>query len=163
MPIMIDGHNLIPKISGIDLSDLDDEMRLLDLLQEYSRLRRRGHVECYFDRAPAGHPRRRKFGSVQVQFARQGQTADFEIEARLKQLGRQARNWTVVSSDQRVRQAARAVGARDIRSEDFALELRQTLSQKDNFYKTSEEPPMDQDDIEHWLKIFRTPRSNDTQ
>ena len=30
MPYIIDGHNLIPKIPGIDLQDLDDEQKLID-------------------------------------------------------------------------------------------------------------------------------------
>ncbi len=53
MLILIDGHNLIPKIPGMSLADLDDENQLIPLLQTYCR-KRRNTVEVYFDRAPVG-------------------------------------------------------------------------------------------------------------
>lgn len=39
MPYLIDGHNLIPKI-GLRLSEPDDELELIRLLQDFARLRR---------------------------------------------------------------------------------------------------------------------------
>jgi len=39
--LIIDGHNLVPKIPGLHLKDEDDEVRLIELLQEYCRLARR--------------------------------------------------------------------------------------------------------------------------
>jgi uncharacterized protein len=106
MPYIIDGHNLIPKLPGLELSDIDDESRLIELLQEFCR-RQRKRVEVYFDNAPPVERRAQSFGAVTARFVRQGTTADAAIRARLARLGRSARNWTVVSSDQEVQAAAR--------------------------------------------------------
>ena len=155
MPLIIDGHNLIPKVPGINLSDLDDEMRLVEILQDYARLKRRGRIDVFFDRAPSGHPRSRKFGSVSVVFAKPGKTADYEIEVRLAQLGKSARNWIVISSDQRVRRAARAVGAEDMSSEVFANEIQQVLSQRNAANEMAEDKILNPDEIEMWMEMFK--------
>ena len=95
MPYLIDGHNLIPKL-GLHLDSPDDEMELVGILQEFSRLSRR-EAQVYFDAAPAGQARSRKFGMVTAHFIRIGSSADEAIKAQLKRLGREARNWTVVT------------------------------------------------------------------
>src|SRR4030095_6718911 len=82
MPYLIDGHNLIPKL-GLRLDSPDDEMELIAILQEFSRLERR-QVEVFFDGAPAGQARTRKLGSVTAHFVRLGTTADDAIRNRLK-------------------------------------------------------------------------------
>ena len=155
MPMLIDGHNLIPKIPGMHLSDLDDEIRLVEMLQVYARLRRKGVVECYFDKALAGRPRTQMAGTVKVQFARPGKTADAEIEIRLAQLGRQARNWVVVSADQRVRQSARAAGAQDVSSDIFAKELLSVLATRSKRAPHTSQEELTQEEVEMWLEAFR--------
>jgi predicted RNA-binding protein with PIN domain len=152
MPYLIDGHNLIPKIHGLSLSEIDDEERLIKLLQEFG-YRRRKQIEVFFDNSPSSQPRLGRFGFVTARFVRQGTTADQAIEQRLKRLGREAHNWTVVSSDQAVQASARFSHAHFIASETFAQELEQTLQE-------SNEPPIDQDihldegEIDDWLELF---------
>jgi uncharacterized protein len=123
MPYLIDGHNLIPNVAGIQLTDPDDETRLVSLLQDFCRERRKT-VEVFFDRAPAGQAGTRRFGRVRAQYVREGMTADDAIMGRLAQLGKKARNYTVVSSDRQVQQAARAVHAQVLSSQAFAKGLR---------------------------------------
>ncbi|MBP1702274.1 MAG: hypothetical protein H6Q38_1381, partial [Chloroflexi bacterium] len=41
MPYIVDGHNLIPKIPGLSLRAIDDEMQLIELLQEFCRVQRK--------------------------------------------------------------------------------------------------------------------------
>jgi len=163
MPILIDGHNLIPKIPGLRLSDFDDEMRLVEMLQDYSRLRRRNLIECYFDKASMGDwPHKRRFGQVRVQFARHGSSADAGIENRLARLGRGARNWLVVSSDQRVRQAARSVGARSQTSDEFAGELLAVLETGEGPSGISEDaPPVSAQEVDYWLSKFNQGNTKD--
>jgi hypothetical protein len=36
MPYIVDGHNLIPKVPGLNLQDMEDELQLVELLQEDS-------------------------------------------------------------------------------------------------------------------------------
>jgi len=126
MPYLIDGHNLIPKL-GLRLDFLDDEMELMTLLQEYCR-RRRVQVEVYFDGAPAGQAALHKSGRVTAHFIHKASSADAAIENRLTQFGKAAKNWTVVSSDNRIQRAARAVHARVLSSEDFSRQMRKTGS-----------------------------------
>jgi len=152
MAIIIDGHNLIPRIPGINLADPDDEEQLVRLLQDYCRLRRK-QVEVYFDRAPAGQAGERKLGQVRAIFVREGMTADDAIMIRLRQLGKRARNFTVVSSDRQVQNAARAVHAAVIDSGTFASEWQSLIEQ---------EPELDPrnrllstEELDAWETIFR--------
>jgi predicted RNA-binding protein with PIN domain len=115
----VDGHNLIPKV-GLRLDSFDDEMELLAVLQEFARLHRR-QVEVYFDGAPAAASR--SFGLVTAHFVRIGRTADDAIEQELARLARAARNWTVVSSDHAVQNAASGAHAVVLSSEAFARQL----------------------------------------
>ncbi len=120
--LLIDGHNLIGKLAGFSLSDIDDENRLLGLLQVYTRTRRK-RIEVYFDGAPPGQAGTRAVGTVQAVFVPLGNTADSAIRARLAALGKAARNLSVVTSDRMVQSEARSRGAGVISSEDFARDL----------------------------------------
>jgi len=154
MPLIIDGHNLIPKIPGLSLDQVDDEVQLIQLLQEFSRLSRVG-VECYFDKAPQGYDRPRRYGMVAVKFSRLGRSADDEIRSRLMRLGGDARNYTVVSSDFQLQAAARAAKARVMTADSFAQKLQQTLRKKPET-KGTPEKELSPEEIEEWLKIFRS-------
>lgn len=127
MPYLVDGHNLIPKIPGISLGDIDDEMQLVELLQEFCRVKGK-QVEVFFDNAPPGGQSKRRFGCVTVRFVRQGLTADRAIQARLTRLGREAWNWTVVSSDGEVQASARAARAKILPAAVFAEQLLAEIS-----------------------------------
>jgi len=153
MSIIIDGHNLIPKIKGLTLRDLDDEQKLIELLQEYCRLQRKS-VEVYFDNAPPGQARSQKFGLVTAHFVRSNKTADDAIRERLQQLKRAAKNWTVVSSDLQVQAAARWAKAQTISSEQFARQLIQILAAREETTGEPCEPDLDDEEIEKWLKLF---------
>jgi len=153
MPYMIDGHNLIPKIPGLSLETMDDEMQLVELLQEFCR-RQRKEAEVYFDNAPPGQKKARVFGSVTAHFVRQGMTADDAIRARLGRLGRVARNWTVVSSDHAVQASARAARAHYIPSEVFASTLAQTIDKPPQDQGERTETSLDDEELDDWLKLF---------
>jgi predicted RNA-binding protein with PIN domain len=158
MPYLIDGHNLIPKIPGLSLAALDDEMQLVELLQEFCR-RIRKQAEIYFDNAPPGQPRMRSFGSVKARFVRTGQTADAAIRARLVRLGGAARNWTVVSSDQQVLAAAHAARAQAVTSEMFARQILQALRQADDTHAHQKDSTPSPEEVDEWLELF----GDDTQ
>lgn len=153
MPYLIDGHNLIPHIPGLSLTDVDDELQLIELLQEFCR-RARKNVEVFFDNSPPGGLRVRTFGPVTARFIRQGATADQAIQARLRKLARAARNWTVVSSDLAVQAAARAAQARPLSSEDFARLLRQPSGKAQADAVENRQIDLSPDDVEEWLRLF---------
>jgi len=153
MPYLIDGHNLIPKIAGLNLGMLDDEMQLIQLLQEFCRLEGK-QVEVYFDNAPPGGSRVRVFGPVKAFFVRAGRTADQEIQRRLKRLGRAARNWSVVSSDRQVRASARASGAKMLTSDEFAHALQLILNDAQAESGPDSEVSLSPDELADWLALF---------
>ena len=150
MPYLIDGHNLIPKL-GLRLDSMDDEMELVTILQEYSRLERKKQVEVYFDGAPASHAGTRKLGTVTAHFVLLGVTADDAIRKRLKKMGKSAKNWTVVSSDRQVQNESRAAQAEVISSDTFAMLLRQA---RNSAPKPTDDRKLSKQEVDDWLKLF---------
>ncbi len=153
MPYIIDGHNLIPKLPGLSLKALDDEMQLVEVLQEFCRLQRK-QAEVFFDNAPPGGTPIRSYGSVTAHFVRQGKTADDAIQEFLKRRGNAARNWTVVSSDLAVQAAARAARAQVVSSEAFARLVQQTLQSTEQEAGKDSSTELDPDELDNWLKLF---------
>lgn len=153
MPYIVDGHNLIPKIPSLSLQDIDDENRLLEMLQEFCRVSRK-RVEVYFDNAPPGQLKVQKFGLVTAFFVRAGRSADQAIRQKLNRLENEARNWSVVSSDREVQAATRAARATVIPASTFAQQLLNTIQEPNSSTDTLEEPAMSQEELEHWMKEF---------
>lgn len=151
MPYLIDGHNLIPKIQGFSLRELDDETRLIGLLQVFCRMERQ-KVEVFFDGAPAGHTGQRKAGTVVVHAVPAGLKADDAIADRLRKLGTAAQNWRVVTSDRQVQAEARSHRATVVPSETFAGQLLAAQQKASQAARESGETPPD--DMEEWLRIF---------
>ena len=152
MTLLIDGHNLIPHLPGMNLADPDDEEKLIALLGEYCRLRRKT-AEVYFDRAPHGQAGERRHGKVKAIFVQAGSSADAAIMARLRKLGKRAKNVRVVSSDRQVVQAARAAHAEVQSSQDFAAEWRKLISEEPTLDPHS--PTLSEKEIEAWEALFR--------
>jgi predicted RNA-binding protein with PIN domain len=150
MQYLVDGHNLIPKL-GLRLDSFDDEEDLVARLQEFCRLRR-ARAEVYFDGAPPGQPSMRKMGLVTAHFVRAASSADAAIEVRLAQLGRAARNWTVVSSDERLRRAAGAVHAAVLSAEEFAGEMSKAGTPTTPASKAK--ATLSPEEVEEWLDFF---------
>ncbi|MCI0521587.1 MAG: NYN domain-containing protein [Chloroflexi bacterium] len=150
MPYLIDGHNLIPKIPGLSLQEADDEMRLVELLQDFCR-RERKQVEVYFDNAPPGQMRARSYGQVIAYFVRAGGSADAAIRARLQRLGNEARNWTVVTSDRQVQAAARGARAQYVSAEGFAASLLRAAPAEQS---RPDDAALSAGEVEEWLDLF---------
>jgi predicted RNA-binding protein with PIN domain len=149
MPYLIDGHNLIGRLPGIQLSDIDDEEQLVARLLEFCRAGGK-KVEVIFDRAAPGQAGVRTRGAVSVRFTPAGRTADDAILKRLRQLKRAARNWTVVSSDRQVQANAREAGAAVLSSDDFAARMAAQRS------AAAEDPDVQvsADEVNEWLDLF---------
>ena len=152
MPYLIDGHNLIPKVPGMSLQEIDDENRLIAVLQVFRRVRRQV-VEVFFDQAGPTRAGRRTAGSVVVHSVRQGKTADQAILDRLGQLGKAARNWTVVTSDRQVRAGAHDLGASLLSSEEFSALLLDAQRAAQTAQKENPTPP-DPGELDEWLRLF---------
>lgn len=153
---LVDGHNLVPHIPGLSLDMLDDEEQLIKKLQDFCR-QGRHQVEVYFDGTPPDHAGRRRYGAVTGVFVRKGRIADDAIRKRIKHLGVQARQWTLVSSDQAVQAAGREVHMEVISSAEFAK--RMYVKVLDG--QTDEKPDGDSlnpDQVDEWMNIFKLKR-----
>jgi predicted RNA-binding protein with PIN domain len=152
---IIDGHNLIPKVPGLSLGDIDDEQALIELLQTYSRVRRRQLV-VYFDDAPPGQAGERVVGTVRAHFVPSRMEADQAIRRRLAAAGRGAKNLTVVSSDRGVQAEARAAGAKVVPSEVFAGELlaAEEAARKAPGLAALAGDRVSPEEVKRWLKLF---------
>ena len=151
MPFIIDGHNLIPNIHGLSLESIEDENELIQLLQEYCRLSEK-KVEVFFDNAPSGNSGRSSHGRVTAYFVREGSSADNAIHRRLQQLEKDARNWTVVSSDHEVQLVAKSLGAHTLTSEEFARIILQPAQGADG--EDFADVELSQEEIDRWIEEF---------
>ncbi len=151
MNYLIDGHNLIPK-TGAQLSELDDESGLLAQLQVFARLGRH-RVEVFFDGAPPGKSGKRQVGVIVAHYVRQGRTADESIVARLNQLGKDARNWILVTSDRQVISEGRVRQAQLLSSEAFAAELLAAQHAAQSQQRKQPEE-MSAEELDSWLRLF---------
>jgi len=147
MPYLIDGHNLIPKIPGLQLNQLDDEQSLFNLLDKYfKRIRKKAVV--YFDQASLCSRSSFHTAYLRAHFVRSPSSADDAILLQLKELGGDARNYTIVTSDHWIADNARAVGAAVISNDDFARILLKDHSKPQNETKNPD------NDVDFWLDIF---------
>jgi predicted RNA-binding protein with PIN domain len=128
-------------------------MQLVEMLQDFCRISHK-KIEVYFDNAPPGQLKVQKFGHVTVFFVRAGTTADQAIKQKLRRLGNESRNWSVVSSDREVQSAARAARATVIATQTFAGQLLRTGDQTHTNTDNSETPMMSSEEVEDWLNLF---------
>jgi uncharacterized protein len=152
MPYLIDGHNLIAKLPDFDLSDPNDEAKLVLRLRGFAAARRRKCI-VIFDKGLPGGQSSLSNSVVHVVFATAFQTtADRIIMERIRDTP-DAGNWTVVSSDNEVLAAARQHGMRAMLSSDFAPELTARSAAPNDIGERIHVtvPPQE---VDEWLDIF---------
>lgn len=151
MPFLIDGHNVIAALPDIALTDPHDEAKLVLKLRAWAGRGRRKATVVFDGGVPGGYSRRLSGGGLEVVFASRRHTdADSIIRARLRHL-RDGPNWTVVSSDHEVLNAARRAGARTLTAQAFTQQL--APAPRLNLGKPED---VSADDVEQWLEVFGT-------
>ena len=127
MPLLLDTYNILhvvgilpPELAGLDAPGL------AQLLHEQSRWR---HEECRLicDGTPKG-PMAQSTGSVRIEFAGPGVTAD-EVIARHVEASSSPRRITVVSNDREVQREARRRRWKVMDAESFLSQLVQDVQQ----------------------------------
>jgi len=152
--LIIDGHNLIPKIPGLSLEAMDDENQLIMLVNEYCG-RTGKSAEVFFDKAAPGHTGSRRIGRINVSFVSAASSADSAIIQRVKRAGKAARNLVVVTSDHRIQVEVRSLGAEAIKSDDFARELvNPPAARQRKTRKAAIEKRLSPQEVENWLTLF---------
>ena len=177
MHYLIDGHNLIGKMPDIDLRDPDDEIQLVLRLKEWIADRKNREATVIFDGGQMGGVASRLSSrDLTVIFAPPGQIADTLIIRRLQSL-KNPRQYTVVSSDRMVSDAAKSVRVKALKSEEFIA--REEFVYEDEEEKPQvkrhpqpdhkpppkpEDPLLSEEEVAEWLQLFgpvpkRKPRS----
>jgi len=151
---VIDGHNLIPKIHGVNLTDLEDENQLIEILNEFCRLCR-AQVDVFFDGAPNSTTDRKKAGLVHAHFIRKGLSADDAIIEYAKNHAKPDYPLTVVSSDHRVQGAIKNLGAAVVSSESFAIETQRVFSSP-KAVQEQKEKQLTPGELAMWLNEFES-------
>jgi len=154
MPVIIDGHNLIGKMSGISLADPHDEEKLIDSLARHLHFRNQ-KVTVVFDKAAAGDIGPRYYiGRILVIFAPPESSADAIIIDMIKE-DPNPKGLTVISSDNEIRRCARSRRARVMTAEEFARKLESPDSRRRPYSKNEDK---DEFDVEDWLQYFKRRR-----
>lgn len=152
MQWIIDGHNLIPHVRGLSLSDLDDEQSLIDLLMHFCRAKR-DRALVFFDRAQPGFGGEQKYGGVRAVFVPQPGTADGAIASYLRKQGARAKNDTLVSSDRMVQASGRAQHLKVLSSQDFAARISAALASPPT--PDAPEKTLSPEDLLMWEQLFK--------
>jgi predicted RNA-binding protein with PIN domain len=149
VPILIDGHNLIGRMSALSLEDPDDEEKLVRILKSY-RARTGKTITVVFDPgipfSLAGH---RREGGIEIVFAPHGSTADAVIARRIAK-SRNPRGWLVVTSDLELVDRVSRRGARVQSSDDFASKLAGLGHVEPDVADVHLTP----EEVEAWLSLF---------
>ena len=162
MPLLVDGHNLIGQISTISLADPDDEAQLVMLLRGYATRKRGRQVIVVFDHGVYGHPQRLDGYGVRCYFAKSPQDADAQLIKRLTGLSRPG-DWTLVTSDRDIAEAARERGVRVISSQAFAAQLLGEPTPTQAPMEEKHDVRLSEAEVEEWLRLFNAAASDDAQ
>jgi len=155
MPVIIDGHNLLHSIqqTGED-SELISRIQLCRILSGYLKLIDENGEIVFDGMGPKDKSGFDNISNLEVFFAGLGSDADTVIEDKIK-ANTAPRRLTVVSSDRRLRDAARARKSTAVKSQVFWSNLCKQLSRK----RTIKEPAskrqgISESETEQWLKFF---------
>lgn len=153
MNYIIDGHNLISHIPGLDLSMPDDEQRLVEQLILFCQAAKH-KVEVYFDRAPVGRSGTTNHGRVRAHFVPERSSADDAIRQRLRSMGKSASTWVVVSSDRSVQAAAREAHAQVLNADEYTHRLLSSLQSKGASLVSLTDERLSEAEVHEWEVIF---------
>jgi predicted RNA-binding protein with PIN domain len=156
MHLLVDGHNLIGQVPGIDLADADDEAQLVLLLRGYATRKRGRQVVVVFDGGVYGHPDQLDGYGVICHFAKSPQDADTQLIRRIKALRRPG-EWALVSSDRQVTRVAQDRGVRVIGAREFAERLLAPAPPGRAAIEEKRDVRLSQAEVAEWLRIFGEP------
>ena len=152
MPYLIDGHNLIARLPDIDLGDPDDEAKLVIKLRGFVAMNRKKCTVIFDGGIPGGYSMMSN-KSVEVIFASASHTnADDLLRERIRKIA-DARNWTIVSSDQEILDFARRYKMQVQTSAEFVQYLQRNPRIQDSRGEATH-VQVSKDEVDEWLDIF---------
>lgn len=150
MPYLIDGHNLIQAMPGISLEDPHDEAKLVGALRGLM-IGQGKKCTVIFDGGLPGGSSRLSCNRVEVVFASSGQEADSRIINRIRNM-RNASGWVLVSSDGRIREAAKRRKMAMLYAHKFAQLLEPKPARPNE--NEAHDSPLSDSDLQDWLHAF---------
>lgn len=156
MHYLIDGHNLIAKLPDINLSDPDDEIKLVLKLRQWTAVSAKRVVTVFFDGGiPGGHNVNLSNAQVKVIFVSEGKTADSLLIARINRV-KNPPEFVLVTSDQAIIAAANQRQMKHERSDKFALRLSTDRAERSQSRPTSpaDDPVISDAEVAQWLDLF---------
>lgn len=155
MPVIIDGHNLIGKMSRISLADPDDEEKLVKILARHLHRSPQKAIVVFDKGAEVDFAPRLKAPKVTVMFASPEGSAD-EIIIDIIKRDPNPKGLTIVSSDNEIRRCARSRRARLVSAEDFAKKIESAPEHRPGRPETGD--TVDDIDVDEWLDYFKRRR-----
>jgi hypothetical protein len=149
LPYLIDGHNLIGQLKDLSLDDPHDEARLVERLKSFAARKGARCVVVFDGGLPGGLSRDLSTHSVQVVFAHGGTSADAIILERIGSL-HDPDNWTVVSADRTIVEAAERRRVRVLPPAGFIQALATPAAPNDR----NRDPHLTPGEIDEWLALF---------
>jgi len=156
MNYIIDGFNLGFKLpSAARRLKQGDTEKAIPIILAFiqSRYAAAGHKTIVvFDGQQGLYPQRLGYAHIQIKFSKAPQKADDIIRNFVRNL-KEARHWTVVSSDLEIMNTARDMGAHIVKSEDFARSSSVKKAEPASAeYRQKYDP--EKIDMDYWLKQF---------
>jgi predicted RNA-binding protein with PIN domain len=153
MTFLIDGHNLISALPDIDLDDPNDEAKLVEKLRGYcARVRKRAIV--VFDHGlPGGQSYDLSTGQITVIFAAAHHTnADRILRERIRN-ALDPGQYTLVSSDSEVQQAAHIRRMRVLTSAQFAGQIAEAMARAAEDARSGD-VHLSEAEVAEWMALF---------
>ncbi len=153
--IIIDGHNLLHSIQKTNEdSGAVTAVRLCQVVGRYLKLMGEKGEIVFDGTGPRDKSGFDNINNLEVFFAGLSSDADTVIEDKIK-ANTAPRRLTVVSSDRRLRDAARVRKATSVKSDVFWNNLRRQLSQKKTFKEpTAKRRGLTESETKQWLEFF---------
>ena len=153
--IIIDGYNLLWYIrKTFDHLGSMTDIELSQLVDNYLKLINQKGEMVFDGTGDRGTNYHSGTSNLEIIFSGPNTDADTVIESKIK-ISTARRELTVVSSDRRIRDAAKSSGARSVKSEDFWANLQKRITRKKGVPEPTEKRTgLDQASTEQWLKYF---------
>lgn len=152
---IIDGHNLLHTILKTgEASEATSDLKLCGIVGRYLQLIGRPGVMIFDGAGPQDKSGFDEVGNLEVLFAGAGADADTAIEDKIRS-STAPKRVTVVSSDRRLRRAARTRRCASLKSDVFWEDVRKQLNRR----RSAPEPPakrhgLSESETDQWLDAF---------
>lgn len=156
MHYLIDGHNLIAQMDGIELSDPDDEAQLILRLRQWVAASQKRRVTVYFDGGlPGGEARNLSGTRLRVLFASQGSSADALLIKRIRRV-QNPPEYTLVTNDREIIDVAVRRKMPHTPSDEFAEEMAMEGAERAQPEpgQEAEQPVLSEAEVAEWLEMF---------